>query len=182
MNYILSYQKLSKLVGKLCFFMALSMGVHSYSQQLLRATITSISSTRSNENIKKYTLQQSIGQSGLIGTKNFDNIQVQQGFLTNSTAIHIPNTDTDRIDESLALSISPNPFIDHVRIKFSKQTRHDIYIKIYDINGKLIFSKKQRPTNILYVPMHNYSVGTYLLHIQSGMNRMTKKLLKSRQQ
>ncbi len=182
MNSVLPYHKLSKLAGNICFFLALSIGLNSYSQQVLRATITSISSMRSTESIATYNIQQSIGQSGLIGAKNFDNIQIQQGFLTNSTYIHIPNSDTDNIDESLSLTISPNPFIDHVRIKFSKQTKYDVYVKIYDINGKLLFSKKQHPTNTLFVPMYNYSVGTYLLHIQSGSNRMTKKLLKSRKQ
>jgi hypothetical protein len=159
--------------------------IKTYSQNskptVLKATITTVGSTSvySVSNNKSYEIQQSIGQSSIIGTKQITETNVQQGFLTNTKSFTVNNSNTDIIDESLELVISPNPFIDHIKIKFSKETKHDIHLIIYDTNGKVFFSEKYKPTDQLIVPMKFYSLGTYLVRIQSGNNKFTKKILKT---
>jgi hypothetical protein len=149
---------------------------------ILRSTITTISSTSiypvSIHN-KNYKIQQSIGQYAMIGEKRIGKIKVQQGFLTNNKVFNINNSNLEFIDTSLNVQISPNPFIDHIKINFSKETVNDIQINIYDLNGKVLFSKKYKPTDVLFVPMRFYSIGSYVIRIQSGTTKITKKLIKT---
>jgi hypothetical protein len=171
---------------RILFLLLFCVVVNSHAQKikptLLKSTITSVgggamhSITILNKN---YNIQQSIGQSSIIGQKNIGKTFVQQGFLINVKVFDIDNTNSDFINNSLMVVISPNPFIDHVKINFSKKTLQDIHIYIYDINGKVLFTKKHKPTDTLIVPMKYYSLGSYLIHIQSGKNKFTRKLLKT---
>jgi hypothetical protein len=149
---------------------------------ILRSVITSVSSTSiypvSIHN-KNYKIQQSIGQSAMIGKKRIGKIKVQQGFLTNNKVFNVNNSNIEFIDTSLNVRISPNPFIDHIKINFSKETVNDIQINIYDLNGKVLFSKKYKPTSVLFVPMRFYNIGSYVIRIQSGTNKITKKIIKT---
>lgn len=154
-----------------------------YSQQITnnkvsirKSTITSVgSSTVYNS---KYSIEQSIGQTGIIGKSDLNSISVQQGFLTNTIYFKIDNSVNEIVEESLDFVISPNPFIDHIKINFSKKTSHDVYIKIYDINGKIHFSSKYLPADKVRIALNNYSMGNYLIQIKSGKNISTKKILK----
>lgn len=156
----------------------------SYAQQttILKSTITSVGSTTVHPisiNNKSYEIQQSIGQSSILGTKSKGNTSVQQGFLNNNIIFSVNNSDIDDIDEFLDLVISPNPFVDHIKINFSRETKHMIYIIIYDTNGKVLYSQKNNPTDNVIVPMRHYAVGNYIIQIQSGQNKFAKKLLKT---
>jgi len=168
---------------KILFYFLLYPAVSQvYSQYIAKATITSIGSTTLNlkdqgENLE---IQQSIGQSSIIGTKNFNKTSVQQGFLNTIKIFDINNLDIDFIETSLIVVISPNPFIDHIKIKFSETTKHEIHIKIYNFNGQLLFSKKFNATASLRIPMKYYRTGSYLIQVQSGPNTFSKKLLKHR--
>ena len=145
---------------------------------VLKSTITTVGSSTGYSKDKKYIIQQSIGQSGIIGKKETNAITTQQGFLTHNIVFKIDNTDIDTISESLEFVISPNPFIDHIKINFSKITTYDLNIKIYDLNGKLLFSRKYQPSNVIIVPLDKWSVATYLIQIRSGNLIKTKKILK----
>lgn len=175
------------LIKKLFLFLLFLFVVKIHSQQIkptvLKSTITSVGSTSIypiSINNKKYEIQQSIGQSSIIGTRRISKTSVQQGFLNNIKYYIIDNTNTDIIDETLDLVISPNPFIDHIKINFSRKTKHDIHVIIYDINGKVLFSKINNPTDNLFVPMSHFSIGGYIIRIQSGKNKFAKKLLKTK--
>jgi hypothetical protein len=146
---------------------------------ILRSTITSVGSTTVYSTNNKYRIQQSIGQSGIIGKKELKNSTVQQGFLYNTITFNINNSNNDLIKESLEFVISPNPFVDHIVIKFSKKTAQDIYIKIYDVNGKIHYSNKYPASKQITVPMNRYSIGTYLINVESGQKIVTKKIIKT---
>jgi hypothetical protein len=146
---------------------------------ILRSTITSVGSTTVYSKNNKYRIQQSIGQSGIIGKKKLKNSTVQQGFLYNTKTFNINNSNNDLIKETLEFVISPNPFVDHIVIKFSKKTAQDIYIKIYDVNGKIHYSNKYPASKQIIVPMNRYSIGAYLIKIESGQKIATKKIIKT---
>ena len=129
-------------------------------------------------NNNKYRIHQSIGQSGIIGKKEVNSITVQQGFLTNTISLKVDNSKKDSFNETLDFIISPNPFVDHIKIDFSKKTTDDIYIRIYDINGKVYANKKFSPTDKIVISMRNFSLGSYLIQIESGKNSSTKKIIK----
>ena len=127
-----------------------------------------------------WSIIQSIGQSSIIGTKKTNSITVQQGFLNSTLFFKVDNSNNDSFKETLDFIISPNPFVDHIKIDFSKKTTEDIYIKIFDINGKVYSNKKFVPTDKIIIYMKNFSLGTYLIQIESGQNSSTKKLIKVR--
>ncbi len=162
-------------------FIALTFNTHTAaSQHLMRSTITTVSSQTTYATVQNKNLEvlQSIGQQSIIGTKKTSGLQIQQGFLTSIQYLNINNSGTDEINESLSLIIYPNPFIDHVKVQFAKKTKHDVYIRMYDTNGKHLFTTKHKPTQKIYVPLKTYSIGTYLINVQSGVKRITKKLIK----
>ena len=170
-----------KIIYILLFLVVTNFQAQQTKSTILRSTITSISSTSvyHTSNNKNYEIQQSIGQSSITGQKNNGAISVQQGFLTNIKIFNINNTNVNLIDASLDVVISPNPFIDHVQINFSRKTTQDIQIYVYDLIGKVLFSKKYKPTDLIVVPMRYYSLGTYLIQVQSGQSKFTEKLLKT---
>ncbi|QVY66726.1 T9SS type A sorting domain-containing protein [Polaribacter sp. Q13] len=158
----------------------------TYSQHTKRTLLNSTISTVGSNSVQsisknkiRYQIAQSIGQSSIIGTKSTSKINVQQGFLNNSKIFNINNSNIDIIDESLRLVISPNPFIEFITLNFSKETKHKIHIRIYDINRKIIFTKEYTPTDNLLIPLKHYSIGTYIIRIQSGTSTFTEKLLKT---
>lgn len=174
------------MIQKSFYIILVLFVIETHSQQtkrtLLKSTITTVGGTSlcaiSNTKIS-YKIKQSIGQSSIIGTKSTGKTIAQQGFLNQNKVFNINNSYIDIIDSSLNLAISPNPFIEYITLNFSKETKHKIHIRIYDINSKIIFTKKYSPTDNLLIPLKNYSIGTYIIHIQSGNNEFIEKLLKT---
>ena len=159
-----------------CFAFSQQSTEKKYSVQ--KSTLTSVGSTTIYTNNNKYRIQQSVGQSSLIGKKEVESITVQEGFLTNTISLKIDNSKDETIKETLDFVISPNPFVDYIKIDFSKKTTYDIYIRIYDVNGKVYANKKFLPASKIVISMRNFSLGTYLLQINSGKNSSTKKIIK----
>ncbi|WP_343330079.1 T9SS type A sorting domain-containing protein [Polaribacter staleyi] len=174
------------MIKKLLFLLSFLLVRVTYAQKtnptILKSTITSVGSTSVYpvfNSKKNYEIQQSIGQSSIIGKKTTGKTTVQQGFLNHVKIFTINNSDLEIIDESLNLVISPNPFIDHIKINFTRETKHNIHIFIYDTNGKVLFSKNYNPTDSIHIPMKYYTIGTYLIRIQSGKDKFTRKILKT---
>lgn len=143
-----------------------------------KSTLTTVGSSTVNTSNNKYNIQQSIGQSSIIGKKNANSIIVQQGFLTSNIYYKVDNSKNNTFNETLDFVISPNPFIDYIKISFAKKTTYDVYIKIYDVTGKIFKSQKYPPTAEIVIEMQRFSIGTYLIQIKSGANTSTKKILK----
>ena len=164
------------LILNQCFAFSQQSTVKKYSVQ--KSTLTSVGSATIYTNNNKYRIQQSVGQSSLIGKKEMKSVTVQEGFLTNSICLKIDNSKNETIKEIVDFVISPNPFVDHIKVDFSKKTTYDIYIKIYDVNGKVYANKKFLPSSKIVISMRNFSLGTYLIQINSGGNSSTKKIIK----
>jgi hypothetical protein len=143
-----------------------------------KSTLTSVGSSNIYFSNKKLSVLQSSGQSSIIGTRKIESTTIQQGFLNSTLYLKINNSSNNFIREELRFVISPNPFKDHIQINFSKKTKHDIYIKIYDVNGKTFINNKFKATDKITVPLKRFSIGTYLIKIESGGNSSTKKILK----
>lgn len=155
-----------------------------YSQQtsqkkytVKKSTITTVGSSSVYNVNNKYTIYQSIGQSGIIGTVNINKNTVQQGFLTNNFLFRIDNKNED-FKETLSFVISPNPFKDYIKIDFSEKPKHEILIRIFDVTGKNYHTKTYQPKTTIVIPLQRYSIGTYLIDIKSGKNSSTNKILK----
>ncbi|PQJ81563.1 T9SS type A sorting domain-containing protein [Polaribacter glomeratus] len=145
---------------------------------VLKSTLTSVGSSAVYATDNKYSVQQSIGQSGIIGKVAVNSITAQQGFLTSTIYLKVDNSNSTTFNETLDFIISPNPFVDYIKVTFSKKTAFDIYIKIYDVNGKVYNSQKFLPSDEIVIEMRRFSIGTYLIQIKSGSSIATEKILK----
>ncbi|MDC1374282.1 T9SS type A sorting domain-containing protein [Polaribacter sp.] len=146
---------------------------------LLKSTITNVGAVTSLVIAEeKYKVIQSIGQNGIVGRVELNNKDVQQGFLTNTRYFSVRNSDNVNFKETFPIVISPNPFVDYIKIDFSIKTQHPIHLKIYDINGKIYKNEMFEATKSITVPMKNVSIGTYLVKIVSGENKYVEKIFK----
>ncbi len=170
---------------KICHIPLLILPFIAFSQQsnnkytVKKSSLNFIASsniTLSNHNL---TVLQSSGQSSIVGNRNLKSLIVQQGYLNSTFYLKVHNSDSNFVSEQLNFVISPNPFIDHVKINFDKKTKHDVIIRVYDVNGKTFINKRFKPTDIINLPLRGFSVGTYLIKIDSGINSSTKKILKN---
>lgn len=145
---------------------------------LLKSAITSVGSSASIPVDKKYNIIQSIGQSGNVGTIKSNSITVQQGYITNCIVYTVDNSKKEEFEEKLDLVISPNPFVEYIRIDFAKKMRQEVSVQIFDSNGRYVFSEQYQPTNSIVIPMLNFATSTYLVVITSGKDHFTKKIIK----
>lgn len=129
--------------------------------------------------IKTTTVEQSIGQRGVIGLSNTSLSSVQQGYLNNVKLFEIDNTGPNFVETiDLSLSIYPNPFKDHVNIKFSKPTVYNIQIEIFDVRGRLVKSQEFQPAALITVPTNRLEDASYIIRVSSGSQEYLKKLIK----
>ncbi|MDT0554277.1 T9SS type A sorting domain-containing protein [Urechidicola vernalis] len=147
----------------------------------LKSTITTVSSSTVALSSNKYTVLQSIGQSSIIGTVKTGKMVVQQGFLNSTRYFKLNNSGIENIDERLEIVVSPNPFVEYVKVDFSESTAHPIHLKVFDLNGKVLKYKKYSASDSVIIPMENIIIGSYILHIVSGEDTFARKILKVRE-
>ena len=147
---------------------------------LLKSTITTVGSATSTLLFReKYKVIESIGQSGVIGKSEFNNTEIQQGFLTNTRFFKVNNNNVINFQETLNIIISPNPFTDYIKIDFSSKTQYPIYLTIYDTNGKVFTYKEYQASDSIIVPMKKFSIGAYLVRLVSGEHKYVEKIFKT---
>lgn len=104
---------------------------------------------------------------------------------------NIVNTDSmdkaDYIDVQQGVSVQkpkvvsnlvyPNPFINKLEIRLNGQ-KSNIFVKLYDANGKVIFASTYKDTSTISISTEDYSEGTYFLEVDSDSEILHQKLLK----
>lgn len=153
--------------------------IKTYPQQinntnLLKSAITAIGSSAISVSNGSYYVYQSIGESGMVGTVDMESTSHQQGFLS----YVIANKAENSVNEIFDLVIYPNPFVEHLKIDFSKTTHENISVKIYDVLGKIYISKEYLPTDKIKIPIEKLRSGNYLIQIKTGKQTVTQKVFK----
>ena len=141
---------------------------------LLKSAITTIGSSAVSISNGNYYVRQSIGESGMVGTVDLESTSHQQGFLS----YVIANKADNFVNEIFDLVIYPNPFIEYLKIDFSKTTHEHISVKIYDVLGKIYISKEYLPTDKIKIPTEKLRSGNYLIQIKTGKHTVTQKVFK----
>jgi hypothetical protein len=86
-------------------------------------------------------------------------------------------------DNQLSLEINPNPASDVLNIKFTSMQQQNVTITLSDITGKIVGSipaNIHTGANIIQYPVADLPAGMYLLHLVSGANNITKKVVVGR--
>ncbi|MFT5215513.1 MAG: hypothetical protein ACI83H_000629 [Glaciecola sp.] len=168
---------------KTLFFFLIIFGIVSLSAQdtssnnLVRST-TGVSGSSENMTVnnKLYTIQQSIGQSSPIGTFTSDTqYTLRQGFIQPNVLAKIRDV---AIPLNLEAVIYPNPFVESITISFSEQITDKVEVAVFDLLGRLVFSKSYLADQKINVQFNNLSVANYILKVTTNNKQFIKKILK----
>ena len=80
---------------------------------------------------------------------------------------------TDKPD----ISVFPNPTSDFINIRLDG--RQVSCVEIWNNSGKLFYKNTAVNTNLLNIPVHNYSAGIYIVCVYDGTRKMVKRVMKS---
>ncbi|MDI5899391.1 T9SS type A sorting domain-containing protein [Flavobacterium yafengii] len=160
----------------LCFFLVQSYAQNTSSNLLVRSTV-GVSGSSRNVKIqnRNYIVQQSIGQSSVIGTFAIGDLSVRQGFIQPNVFAKIKD---EKILMNLDVVIYPNPFLKSISLLFNEEVKDKVAVEIYDMLGRLIFSNSYPPSQDVNVILDDFAVANYILKIQANNKRIVKKILK----
>jgi hypothetical protein len=131
------------------------------------------SSKKFISNGKEYFIQQSIGQTSLIGLSQADTVLLRQGF------IQPVNSLSNTLDiKKLQVSVFPNPFSSTVTLLFTEEISDQLYITFYDSFGKTVYCKENGATQQLCLDVGSLSSGLYIIRVNSGKKYFLSKLIK----
>lgn len=75
------------------------------------------------------------------------------------------------------ISVYPNPANDKITISLSEPNNSLGVIKLFDIQGKELFSEKTE-SNSFVLSLRQFNSGIYFLEIKKDFNSVTKKIIK----
>ncbi|WP_111707496.1 T9SS type A sorting domain-containing protein [Lutibacter citreus] len=169
-------QKLLLLNALFLFFIQFTQAQNNSNKYLVRST-TGVAGSSENIaiNNQQYTVQQSFGQVSVIGTFSATNYMVRQGFIQPNVFAKIRDTSIPLNLEAIAY---PNPFVDGISISFSEQITDNVEVAVFDVLGRLVFSKSYIADQNLQVQFNNLMVGGYILKVTANSKQFVKKILK----
>ena len=159
------------------FFIQFTQAQNTTSDYLVRAT-TGVAGSSENisYNNKQYVVQQSIGQASVIGTFYDGNDTFRQGFIQPNVLAKIVDA---AIPLNLAAVIYPNPFTESVTLSFSEKITNTVEVSVFDLLGRLVFSKSYAADQNIHVQFNNLSVANYIIKVTANNKQFIKKILKN---
>lgn len=119
-------------------------------------------------------VKQTIGQQSNIGNSHSD-YAIIQGFQQSFWSEYI----TLNYYSNIKTATHPNPFINTLNFEFSEPINQLIHVYIFDINGRLVFEKSQKPNDkILTFDVAIMSGHEFLVKLQSDNFIYYTKIIK----
>lgn len=147
-----------------------------FAQETVRSTVgVNGNSTTTNVSGKQYIVQQSVGQASVIGNHTVQDFTVLQGFI--QPPIKIEGVLDE--DNSLQAAVFPNPFSSNIQVRFSEEINASLSITLYDILGRVVFSKEMAPAREIQLDLNFLSSASYLLSITQASKQFTATLIKN---
>ncbi len=120
-------------------------------------------------------MQQSIGQQSIIGLNQASRVTMLQGFIQPPLLF----SKSKKVDPLLLqATVTPNPFSQSTTIIFSEAINDCIYVNLYDLYGRALYSNKFGSSQEINIDFGNLFSGLYIIKIQSGKKRLVSKLIK----
>ena len=158
------------------FSMKAQQRVDSNSYRIMRSNIGAGGSSKTMSTSKgQYVISQSIGQSSIIGTYSNNGYYLRQGYQQPPSNIKVVKKSSTN---DLFATVHPNPFGQSVSISFTESITKTISVSVYDISGKLIYSKEFPPSKNIDLDLKHISNGSYLLKAISNGKLFNAKLIK----
>ena len=146
------------------------------SQEILRST-TSASGASSTilQGDRELVIQQSVGQSSVIGTFQTTANYVRQGFIQPPIEIKSINVDESDLDAV----VYPNPFSSTITISFNEPVEGTISIYVYDLLGRTVYQKDVQAAERIEVQLEELSTAQYVLLVSTATKQFKANLLKN---
>ncbi len=78
-----------------------------------------------------------------------------------------------------SISIFPNPTLAEVQVRFSRPIDQQLQLQVHHVNGKLLFQRQLNAGHLQEdISLANLPAGVYLLSLQSGTDRLIRKIIK----
>jgi len=142
-------------------------------QLILRSTL-SISAPHTNEG-NNYILQQSVGQSSVIGDYESGGYLLSQGFVQADVWAKIVHSD-DVLD--LKAEVFPNPFVDQVNVSFLEPVNEPVHVFVFDDLGRQVEFVTYEETQQLNVPLGYLPPGKYYIKVATDHKQFVTHLIK----
>ena len=100
--------------------------------------------------------------------------------VTESTTTYIPTSTSisQEAFDQLNINIFPNPASDLIAVQINGLLKDDLSVRLFDMTGRKIESKIiSKGQTIAFFETESLYDGTYLIVIENGNNRMTKKVV-----
>lgn len=123
--------------------------------------------------VQGLAVQQSIGQSSVVGVFANSSLRVSQGFLRGIPAL---SAEIERPFEAIAF---PNSFSDRITFRFTTDVQETTQVRIYDAIGKLVYEATCQPKNKeVQLNLPDLASGVYVAHLKSGKKFVQLRLIK----
>ena len=122
-----------------------------------------------------YLFRQSIGQASVIGTYTKNNYTIRQGF---QQPLNSGKKVQPVLENTLNANLYPNPFQQMLTILFDEATNDDLFVVIYNLSGKLVFSQIYPASQKLNIPLNDLTKGNYVLNVRTENKQLVAKITK----
>jgi hypothetical protein len=120
-------------------------------------------------------VQQSIGQSSVIGSFQSGNNYLAQGFIQPGLGY----AKIKQVNENqLQGDIYPNPVSDRLYVDFSEEIKSQIVVEVCNVLGKVILTIQFKAIQKIEIDLTMLSNGIYFIKIKTADKQMTAKLIK----
>ena len=122
-----------------------------------------------------YIFSHSVGQSSVIGTFQEEGYTIRQGFQQPLLkAIVIQPAD----ENSFSAEVFPNPFTDLLSLSFDITVKHNLYVWVYDVSGKTVFSNQYPAQQSLSLKLISLPTGQYLIKVITNKKQFISSIIK----
>ena len=169
---------MKRIYTLILFFLSVNI---SQGQYLKMATISSWGGTSSSGNY----MSQVVGQSSVIaGTESKQGTVFRQGFKQPfGFQKTIANTNTlPFYSEEIPWSVEtfPNPFLDHLTVRFDRPTTYPVVLQVYDIQGQVVWQGdySEKIKEIKLEKFQDMKIGKYILKVYQKDKVINQSLIK----
>jgi len=156
-------------------------GVFSTDNISIASPVWAVENTNGLANVPVYFLAQQT--KNWAGVTNWGSIYAAthgRGFFKSDDYLKINNNEHDIVINN-KINIYPNPVVSYTTIAYQLLSASDINIRIFDIHGRLVFSKEESKqgvgTHQMKIDCNDFSKGTYIVHVVAGSTSTTGKFI-----
>ncbi|RMB58047.1 T9SS C-terminal target domain-containing protein [Dokdonia sinensis] len=146
-----------------------------HAQQIVRSSVGSSGGTGKIESGEHtFMVQQSIGQSSVIGTTVNGAVTLRQGFI--QAPIKVMSIVSE--DTTLDATVFPNPVESVLTIQFNEVISGEVQTILYDMLGRIVYDRMQEGNQSIGIDMSDLSTAQYVLLVTSGNKQFKANLIK----